>query len=53
VHDGDIGKLIGRQGYTAKSIRVIVGAIGTRNRRRYLVDIAETTSGNAATSPSI
>lgn len=35
----DIGKLIGKQGRTARALRVILSAVGMKMRRRYSVDI--------------
>jgi len=37
----DIGKLIGKQGRTARSIRTIVGAAAMKAGRRFHVDIVE------------
>jgi len=41
VHSEDTGKLIGKQGRTAKSLRIILSAIGMKMRRRYSLDIVE------------
>jgi predicted RNA-binding protein YlqC (UPF0109 family) len=41
VHNNDVGKLIGKQGRTAKSLRVIFSAIGMKARRRYSLEIVE------------
>ena len=41
VAKDDIGKMIGRQGRTAKAIRTIVKAMGEREGRKYTVDILE------------
>ena len=38
---GDIGKLIGAQGRNARSLRVIVAAIGKGAKLRISLDIAE------------
>lgn len=38
---GDLGKLIGRQGRTARAIRTILGAAGSKVGRRYILDIVE------------
>lgn len=40
VAPGDLGKVIGRQGRTARAIRTLMGAAGTQ-RRRYVLDIVE------------
>jgi predicted RNA-binding protein YlqC (UPF0109 family) len=37
----DMGKLIGKQGRTAHSLRIIVQAIGKEQRQNYRVDIEE------------
>jgi uncharacterized protein len=41
VHSEDIGKLIGKQGRTARSLRVVVSGIGVKMHRRYTIDIEE------------
>ena len=41
VAKDDMGKMIGRQGRTAKAIRTIVKAMGEREGRKYTVDILE------------
>ena len=40
VAPDDLGKVIGRQGRTARALRTVVGA-ATRSRRRYVLDIVE------------
>lgn len=37
----DIGKMIGKQGRTARSLRTILAAIGMKNRHHYALDIIE------------
>jgi predicted RNA-binding protein YlqC (UPF0109 family) len=37
----DIGKVIGRQGRTARSLRAIVAAAASKRRRRVVLEIAE------------
>ena len=37
----DLGKVIGRQGRTAKSIRTILGAAGMKLRKRLTLEILE------------
>ncbi|MFD4988821.1 RNA-binding protein [Streptomyces sp. NPDC058374] len=39
VHPDDLGKVIGRNGRTARSLRTVVGAIGGRGVRVDLVDV--------------
>jgi predicted RNA-binding protein YlqC (UPF0109 family) len=41
VDQGDLGKVIGRQGRTARAIRTILGAAGMKQRRRYTLEIIE------------
>jgi len=41
VHASDIGKMIGKQGRTARSLRTILGAIGMAHGTRYSLDIVE------------
>ena len=41
VHPGDLGKVIDRQGRMAESIRIIMGAVGMKLRRRVTVEIRE------------
>jgi len=41
VHPEDLGKVIGRQGRTAKSMRTILGAAGMKLRKRLTLDILE------------
>ena len=41
VDGQDTGKLIGKQGRTAKALRIILSAVGMKTRRRYTVDIAQ------------
>jgi predicted RNA-binding protein YlqC (UPF0109 family) len=41
VDPEDLGKVIGRQGRTAKSIRTILGAAGMKIRKRLTLEILE------------
>ena len=41
VADGDMGKVIGRQGRIAKAIRTVVKAASVREDKKYMVDIIE------------
>ncbi|XWK62362.1 KH domain-containing protein [Tunturiibacter empetritectus] len=41
VHPSDIGKLIGKQGRTARSIRTIFAACSVRLQHRFSIDIVE------------
>ena len=37
----DLGKIIGKQGRTARAIRTILGAAGMKSRKRYVLEILE------------
>ena len=41
VAQPDLGKVIGRQGRTAKSIRTILGAASMKLKKRYMLEIIE------------
>jgi uncharacterized protein len=41
VAPGDLGKVIGKQGRTARSIRTILGAAGAKINRRFTLEIVE------------
>jgi predicted RNA-binding protein YlqC (UPF0109 family) len=41
VAQTDLGKVIGRQGRTAKSIRTILGAASMKFKKRYMLEIIE------------
>ena len=41
VHPSDLGKVIGKQGRTARSIRTILGAAGMKLNRRFTLEILE------------
>jgi hypothetical protein len=41
VAPADLGKVIGKQGRTARSIRTILGAAGMKLNRRYTLEILE------------
>lgn len=41
VAEGDLGKVIGKQGRTARSLRTVLGAAGMKANRRYTLDILE------------
>ena len=41
VAEGDVGKVIGRQGRIARALRTIVRAAAVREQRRVLVEIAD------------
>ena len=37
----DLGKVIGKQGRTARSLRTVLGAASMKNQQHYILDIAE------------
>jgi uncharacterized protein len=41
VAESDLGRVIGRQGRTARSLRTIVHAASLRTRKRYQLEIVE------------
>jgi uncharacterized protein len=41
VAESDVGKVIGRQGRTARALRALLGAAGVRARKRYTLEIIE------------
>ena len=41
VADGDLGKIIGKQGRTAHAIRTILGAASGKRGKRYILEIVE------------
>ena len=41
VAPSDVGKVIGKQGRTARSLRTILGAASMKHKRRFALDIIE------------
>jgi len=41
VNPDDLGKIIGRQGRTAKSIRTLLTAAGSKQHKRFTLEIVE------------
>ena len=41
VHREDLGKVIGRQGRTAKAVRTLLGAAGMKAHKRFTLEILE------------
>jgi uncharacterized protein len=41
VAESDVGKVIGRQGRTARALRALLGATGVRANKRYTLEIIE------------
>ena len=38
---GDVGKIIGRQGRTVKALRTLLHAAGAKHNRRFILEIVE------------
>jgi len=49
----DLGKLIGKQGRTARALRVLTGAMGMATKQRISLDIMEQGSGIQPGSPDL
>ena len=41
VAQPDLGKVIGRQGRTARALRTLLAAAGEKSHRRYILDIVD------------
>src|SRR2546421_11748034 len=41
VHPEDLGKVIGRQGRTAKAVRTLLGAAGVKGGKRFTLGVLE------------
>lgn len=41
VAQGDLGKVIGKEGRTARAIRTLLATMATRSRKRAILDILE------------
>ena len=41
VASSDMGKVIGKQGRTVRSIRTILGAAGTKLNKRFMLEVVE------------
>jgi uncharacterized protein len=41
VAESDVGKVIGRQGRTARAMRALLSAVGVHARKRYSLEIIE------------
>ena len=52
VHSEDMGKIIGRQGNTAKAIRTLLRVVGMKNNARVNLKINEPEGGLRAPAPS-
>ena len=51
VDPEDLGRVIGKRGGTAQSIRTLLRALGTKNEARYNLKIVDTDGGSGATQP--
>lgn len=52
VDPEDLGRVIGKRGGTAQSIRTLLRALGTKNEARYNLKIVDTDGGSGATRPA-
>jgi len=50
VHPADMGKIIGRQGNTAKAIRTLLRVVGMKNNARVNLKINEPEGGKGSTN---
>jgi predicted RNA-binding protein YlqC (UPF0109 family) len=41
VGEEDLGRVIGKQGRTARSMRTLLNAVGNKSRKRYQLEIVE------------
>ncbi len=41
VAEGDLGKVIGKQGRTARAMRTVLNAAGIKQQKRYALEIVE------------
>ncbi|HXX16781.1 MAG TPA: KH domain-containing protein [Candidatus Eremiobacteraceae bacterium] len=48
THPQDLGKVIGREGRTAKAIRTLLGAGGMKLHKRFTLEIIEENMGRSA-----
>jgi predicted RNA-binding protein YlqC (UPF0109 family) len=51
VNGGDMGKIIGREGNTAKAIRTLLRVVGMKNNARVNLKINEPDGGKGTSSP--
>ncbi|MHB8302942.1 MAG: KH domain-containing protein [Acidobacteriaceae bacterium] len=50
VHPTDVGKVIGKQGRTARSLRTILGAVSVKLHHRYTLEIVEEAKADLASA---
>ncbi|MEK7531939.1 MAG: KH domain-containing protein [Patescibacteria group bacterium] len=53
VHPDDMGKIIGRDGNTAKAIRTLLRVVGMKNNARVNLKINEPAGGRSSASKSV
>lgn len=41
VAEGDVGKIIGRQGRTVRALRALLNAAGVRSHKRYTLEVID------------
>src|SRR4030095_9305291 len=51
VDGEDLGRVIGKRGATAQSLRTLLRALGTKNDARYNLKIVDTSSGASYSAP--
>ncbi len=51
VDPEDVGRVIGKRGATAQSIRTLLRVLGTKNGARYNLKVVNTDEGEAASAP--
>ncbi len=51
VDGEDLGRVIGKRGATAQSLRTLLRALGTKNDARYNLKIVDTSNGDNSASP--
>lgn len=52
VNDADIGRVIGRRGFTAQSLRNLLRSLGVKNNARYNLKITNTTNSEGDSEKS-
>lgn len=52
VHPDDLGRVIGKRGITAQSLRTLLRALGTKNDARYNLKIVNTDGRDSISSPT-
>ncbi|MBI5400824.1 MAG: KH domain-containing protein, partial [Candidatus Yonathbacteria bacterium] len=53
VNPGDMGKIIGRDGNTAKAIRTLLRVVGMKNNARVNLKISEPAGGKLSASKTV